>query len=131
MQGQPPMEPPMLRTLLLAALILGAPAARGADCDPAFAAGLPQAVSKTAFAAVDGSWDIEFWSFCRGLDFHDLGNAASLISNDRGQPLSRGSHCGKRLARRRRQIRAHRQRPHRPVAPPRSLAAAVNRVASP
>ena len=77
----------MLRPLLLAALILGAPAAaRAGDCDPSFAVGLPQAVSKAAVAAVDDSYDIELWSFCRGLDFHDLGNAASLTRTIAANP---------------------------------------------
>ena len=47
-------------------------------------------MSKTAFAAVDGSWDIEFWSFCRGLDFHDLGNAASLTRTIAANPYLAG-----------------------------------------
>ena len=69
----------MLRPLLAALLILAAPAAALADdCDPAFAAGLPQAVSRAAVAAVDASYSIDFWQFCRRLDFHDLGNAATL-----------------------------------------------------
>jgi hypothetical protein len=77
----------MLRPLLLAALILAAPAAAHAeDCDPSFAVGLPQAVSKAAVAAVDDSYDIELWSFCRGLDFHDLGNATSLTRTIAANP---------------------------------------------
>jgi hypothetical protein len=51
--------------------------------------GLPQAVSKAAVAAVDNSYDIELWSFCRGLDFHDLGNAASLTATIAANPLLR------------------------------------------
>ena len=81
----------MLRPLLFAALILAAPAAsRAADCDPSFAVGLPQAVSKAAVAAVDDSYDIELWSFCRGLDFHDLGNAASLTRTIAANPYLSG-----------------------------------------
>jgi hypothetical protein len=85
------MEPTMLRPLLLAALILATPAVAGAaECDPSFAVGLPQAVSKAAVAAVDDSYDIELWSFCRGLDFHDLGNAASLTRTIAGNPYLAG-----------------------------------------
>ena len=78
MQGRDQMEPMMLRPLLLALAILTAPTlAQAEDCDPSFAVGLPQAVSRESVAAVDESYDIELWQFCRGLDFHDLGNAAN------------------------------------------------------
>ena len=79
----------MLRPLLAALVIAGAPAAEAADCDPSFAAGLPP-VRSEAVAAVDQSYDIEFWSFCRGLEFHDLGNAASLIRAIAANPLLSG-----------------------------------------
>ena len=79
MQDRDQMEPMMLRPLLAALVILAAPAtALAEDCDPSFAVGLPQAVSKDAVAAVDDSYDIEFWEFCRRLEFRDLGNAATL-----------------------------------------------------
>ena len=91
MQGRDQMEPMMLRPLLAALVILVAPATSWAeDCDPSFAVGLPQAVSRDAVAAVDESYDIEFWQFCRGLDFHDLGNAASLIRAIAANPLLSG-----------------------------------------
>ena len=79
MQDRDQMEPMMLRPLLAALVILAAPAtALAEDCDPSFAVGLPQAVSKDAVAAVDASYHIEFWEFCRRLEFRDLGNAATL-----------------------------------------------------
>ncbi len=80
----------MVRPLLAALLIVGTPALAGAaECDPSFAAGLPL-VRKEAVAAVDSGYDIEFWSFCRGLDFHDLGNAAGLIRTIAANPLLSG-----------------------------------------
>ena len=87
MQGRDQMEPMMLRPLLAALVILAAPAtSRAEDCDPSFAVGLPQAVSREAVAAVDESYDIELWQFCRGLDFHDLGNAATLTRTIAANP---------------------------------------------
>lgn len=78
----------MHRALLLAALIgLAVPAARAADCDPSFAAGLPQAVNKAAVAAVDAGTDINFWQFCAGRDFHDLGNATGVLRTIAANPL--------------------------------------------
>ena len=77
----------MLRLVLIATLILAAAGTgRGAECDPAFAVGLPQVVSKAAVAAVDASYDIELWSFCRGLEFHDLGNAPGLTRTIAANP---------------------------------------------
>ena len=87
MQDRDQMEPIMPRPLLAALVILAASApALAEDCDPSFAVGLPLAVSKGAVAAVDDSYDIEFWQFCRGLDFHDLGNAATLTSTIAANP---------------------------------------------
>lgn len=88
MQDRGQMEPMMLlRPLLLALATLAVPAtALAEDCNPAFAVGLPQAVSKEAVAAVDASYNIELWQFCRGLDFHDLGNAATLTSTIAANP---------------------------------------------
>jgi len=91
MQDRAQMEPMMHRALLLAALvILAAPAAEAADCDPAFAVGLPQGVRKEAVAAVDQGYDINLWQFCKGRDFHDLGNAATLIRTIAANPLLAG-----------------------------------------
>jgi hypothetical protein len=87
MQDRDQMEPIMLRPLLAALVIFAAPATSlAADCDPAFAAGLPQAVSQDAVAAVDDSYDIEFWEFCRGREFRDLGNAATLTRTIAANP---------------------------------------------
>ena len=78
----------MHRALLLAALLsLAVPAARAADCDPAFAAGFPQAVNKAAVAAVDASTDINFWQFCVGREFHDYGNATGVLRTIAANPL--------------------------------------------
>lgn len=70
----------MFRALLLATLavpFLAVPAA-AADCNPGFISFLPQIVRKEAVAAVDESYSVRLWSFCRGKEFHGLGNAAGL-----------------------------------------------------
>lgn len=90
MQVHAQMEPMMLRPLLAALVILAAPTAGAADCDPAFAVGLPQGVRKEAVAAVDQSYDINFWQFCKGRDFHDLGNAATLTRTIAANPYLAG-----------------------------------------
>jgi hypothetical protein len=78
----------MPRPLLLAALLVAAPAASlAADCDPSFAVGLPQAVSKRAVAAADAGTDVELWSFCPGLYFRDIGNAGGLIRTIAANPV--------------------------------------------
>ncbi len=69
----------MLRPALLALLIATAPLpALAAECQPAFANFLPQIVRKEAVAAIDGSYEVRLWTFCRGLPFNDTGNAGGL-----------------------------------------------------
>ena len=78
----------MLRPLLAIALILAASAADAApQCDPSFASGLPRVVRKEALAAVDSSYTLRFWQFCKGRDFFDLGNAATLTRTIAANPL--------------------------------------------
>jgi hypothetical protein len=88
MQGHAQMEPVMLRATLAATLILLAPVAQAApQCDPAFASGIPRIVRKEAVAAVDASYTVRFWQFCKGREFFDLGNAASLTRTIAANPL--------------------------------------------
>jgi hypothetical protein len=91
MQGCVQLEAKMLRPALLAALILAAPAAAIADdCEPGFASLLPRVVKKEAVAAVDQSYEINFWQFCKGREFHDLGNAAALTRTIAANPYLAG-----------------------------------------
>ena len=69
----------MFRPLLLAILLAAAPLPVLADCSPGFATRLPQIVRKADVAAVDQSWAVRLWEFCRGEQFHDPGNAAGVI----------------------------------------------------
>lgn len=85
------MEAAMLRSLILAALLLASPAAAFArDCDPGFAGMLPRIVRKAEVAAVDESYKVRLWQFCKGLEFHDLGNAAALTRTIAANPLLAG-----------------------------------------
>ena len=59
----------MLRPILLALLLAAAPLPALADCKPGFASLLPQIVRKESVAAVDSSYQVRLWSFCRGEDF--------------------------------------------------------------
>ena len=68
----------MLRPALLALLLIAAPLPALADCKPGFASLLPQIVRKEAVAAVDDSYQVRLWSFCRGEKFYDTGNAGGL-----------------------------------------------------
>ncbi|RYE08908.1 MAG: hypothetical protein EOP22_11300 [Hyphomicrobiales bacterium] len=69
----------MLRPALIALLVAAAPLpAVAAECQPAFANFLPQIVRKEAIAAIDGSYEVRLWSFCRGVPFNDSGNAGGL-----------------------------------------------------
>lgn len=81
-----------MRFLLLAALVLaGLPSAVPARADAttcsSFAAMLPPIVRKSAIAAVDESYDIHLYSFCRGYQFHDTGNAGGLIRTIANNPV--------------------------------------------
>ena len=79
-----------MRALLFIALLLaGAPApalATGPAC-ASFAGLLPQIVRKAAVAAVDESYDIQLWSFCRGFQFLDTGNAGGLSRTIERNPV--------------------------------------------
>ncbi|MEO6014780.1 MAG: hypothetical protein ABIQ30_14490 [Devosia sp.] len=78
----------MFRPLILAALLLGAPtAALATDCAPGFASMLPRIVRKAEVAAVDETYKVRLWQFCKGLEFHDLGNAAALTRTIAANPL--------------------------------------------
>jgi hypothetical protein len=82
----------MFRPLLLAALIVGtavpaAPVLAATECQAAFANFIPRIVRKSAIQAVDESYEVRLWSFCRGLQFNDLGNAAGLISTIATKPF--------------------------------------------
>jgi hypothetical protein len=80
-----------MRFLLLAALLLtaapAAPALADATTCHSFAATLPPIVRKSAIAAVDESYDIHLYSFCRGYQFHDTGNAGGLIRTIANNPV--------------------------------------------
>ena len=88
MQGCALLKATMVRPILIAALILAAPAiALADDCEPGFASLLPRIVKREAVAAVDASYEIHLWQFCSGREFHDLGNAAGLIGTIAANPL--------------------------------------------
>ena len=81
-----------MRSLLLAALLLaGIPAVSPVLADAttcsSFAGTLPVIVRKEAVAAVDDSYDINLWSFCRGYQFHDTGNAGGLTRTIANNPV--------------------------------------------
>lgn len=64
---------------LLALLFLApAPAAYADECEASFASLIPRIVRKEAIAAVDAGTEVRLWQFCKGREFHDLGNAAGL-----------------------------------------------------
>ena len=91
MQGRPKGDFPM-RFLLLAALTLtglaaAVPARADATTCSSFAAMLPPIVRKSAIAAVDETYDIHLYSFCRGYQFHDTGNAGGLIRTIANNPV--------------------------------------------
>ncbi len=78
-----------MRTLLIALLLAGAPVpvlAGGPSC-ASFASLLPPIVRKEAIAAVDESYDIQLWSFCRGYQFLDTGNAGGLTRTIANNPV--------------------------------------------
>lgn len=81
----------MLRPLIVAALILGAvpaaPVLAAEECQPAFANFIPRIVRKSAVEAIDGSYEVRLWSFCRGLEFHDAGNAGGLTRTIAANPV--------------------------------------------
>ena len=86
----------MLRPLLLAALILGAASAAPVlgtvsptqqECQPAFSNFIPRIVRKSAVEAVDDSYEVRVWSFCRGLEFNDTGNAGGLTRTIAANPV--------------------------------------------
>ena len=81
-----------MRFLLLAALALtSVPAAVPARADAttcsSFAAMLPPIVRKSAVAAVDETYRIHLYSFCRGYQFHDTGNAGGLVRTIADNPV--------------------------------------------
>lgn len=81
-----------MRFLLLAALLLtsvpaAAPAFADATTCSSFAATLPPIVRKAAIAAVDETYDINLYSFCRGYQFHDTGNAGGLVRTIANNPV--------------------------------------------
>lgn len=85
----------MLRHLLPIVVILAAApasplvatAAHAAECQAAFSNFIPRIVRKSTVEAVDGSYEVRLRSFCRGVEFNDLGNAASLISTIASKPF--------------------------------------------
>jgi hypothetical protein len=95
MQGQPQMEPAVLRPLLLAAVILGttsvapvmATVVPTRECQAAFANFIPRIVRKSAVAAVDDGYEVRLWGFCRGLEFNDSGNAGGLARTIADNPV--------------------------------------------
>lgn len=80
----------MVRNLLLTAVPV-APAFATAkpgykECEAGFANFLPRIVRKSAIEAVDHSYDVHLYGFCKGFEFHDNGNAGGLtktIANNR------------------------------------------------
>jgi hypothetical protein len=86
----------MLRPLLLTALILtAAPAAPvlatvlpsyEKECDAGFANFLPRIVRKSAIEAVDESYDVNLYGFCKGFEFNDTGNAGGLTRTIAANP---------------------------------------------
>ena len=81
-----------MRVLLLAALLLTsvpatAPALADATTCSSFAGMLPPIVRKSAVAAVDETYDIHLWSFCRGYQFLDTGNAGGLTHTIANNPV--------------------------------------------
>ena len=73
---------PLLALLFLTA----APAAYADECEPGFASLIPRIVRKEAVAAVDDSYTVRLWQFCKGFEFHDLGNAAGLTRTIAANP---------------------------------------------
>lgn len=85
----------MPRPLFLAALILGTLSATQVtattapaepECQAAFANMIPRIVRKSAIEAVDEDTKVRLWSFCRGLEFHDSGNAGGLTRTIAANP---------------------------------------------
>jgi hypothetical protein len=81
----------MLRPILLALAIAALPLPALADCKPGFTSLLPQIVRKEAVAAVDDSYQVRLWSFCRGEEFHDSGNAGGLERTIAANPVLVGA----------------------------------------
>jgi hypothetical protein len=79
-----------MRALLLLALLLAgspAPALASVPSCASFASMLPPIVRKEAIAAVDESYVIQLWSFCRGYQFLDTGNAGGLTRTIGNNPV--------------------------------------------
>ena len=82
------MRAPLLALLVgIGTLGLSAPASAASPACASFAATLPQIVRKDAVAAVDDSYDIHLWSFCRGFQFLDTGNAGGLSRTIANNPV--------------------------------------------
>jgi hypothetical protein len=87
------MEPAMLRRLLIAALILTAAPSLATvfpnydkKCEAGFASSLPLIVRKSAIEAVDETYDVNLYGFCKGFEFHDTGNAGGLTRTIAANP---------------------------------------------
>ena len=86
----------MLRRLLLTTLILVAVPAVPVvatvlpsyeqECEAEFANFLPRIVRKSAIEAVDETYEVNLYGFCKGKEFNDSGNAGGLTRTIAANP---------------------------------------------